>query len=175
MNNIELVVPEIKDYYYEQKIKSDPKTMSYNAGYDVSYYGYHYDTGCIDFPEDRWKMVYEKRKNEGRFFAYIRDNSINEYIGYVNYQYDNEEERYTCGILIEFKYRKLGYSKKALELLINEAIKNGINELYDNFEEDRSSALELFLSFGFEIVEKKKWKKFDDYVDGVVVRKVLKK
>ena len=51
MNNICLYIPKLEDYWYEEKIKSDPLSMSYNSGYDVSYYGYHYDTGCIDFPD----------------------------------------------------------------------------------------------------------------------------
>ena len=51
MKNIELVIPKLNQYSYEQKLESDSKTMSYNAGYDVSYFGYHYNTGCIDFPK----------------------------------------------------------------------------------------------------------------------------
>lgn len=64
MKNIILVIPKLKDYYYEEKIQSDPSSMSYNAGYDVSYFGYHYDTGCIDFPKSKWKDTYNKRINE---------------------------------------------------------------------------------------------------------------
>lgn len=67
MKNIKLVVPKLRDYYYEQKLESDPKTMSYNAGYDVSYFGYHYDTGCINFPRAKWKDTYNKRINENKF------------------------------------------------------------------------------------------------------------
>lgn len=33
MKNIELVKPKLNQYFYEQKIERDPKTMSYNAGY----------------------------------------------------------------------------------------------------------------------------------------------
>ena len=58
MKNIELVVPKLEEYYYEQKLEEDPNTMSYNNGYNVSYEGYHYDTGCIDFPKDKWKSSY---------------------------------------------------------------------------------------------------------------------
>lgn len=36
--------------------------MSYNKGYDVSYYGYHYDTGCIDFPKEKWEETYNKKE-----------------------------------------------------------------------------------------------------------------
>ena len=170
MKNISLYVPQLKDYYYQEKIQSDALTMSYNAGYDVSYFGYHYDTGCIDFPNSRWNEVYEKRIKENRYFAYIKDNDINEYIGYVYYNYNDEENRYECGILIEHKYRSKGYSKPSLMLLIEEARKNGIKELYDNFEIDRDNSLKLFMSVGFKIVEEKTWKKFDKEVKGVIVK-----
>jgi hypothetical protein len=82
----------------------DSLSMNYNAGYDVSYSGYHYDTGCIDFPEERWKETYEKRILENRYFAYIKDNDINEYVCYVNYRYNKNDKRYEYGIVIEFKY-----------------------------------------------------------------------
>ena len=168
MKNISLYIPELDDYWYEEKIESQKETMSYNAGYDVSYYGYHYDTGCIDFPSSRWMEVFNKRIQENRFFAYIKDNDTNEFIGYVNYQLN--DGRYECGILLEHKYRGLGYSKIALELLIKEARKNGIKELYDNFEIDRGNTLSLFESVGFKIYKKEKWLKFNKYVDGVIVK-----
>ena len=170
MKNISLYVPKLEDFWYEEKIESDPETMSYNAGYDVSYYGYHYDTGCIDFPEDRWVFVYNRRRNENRYFAYIRDNDINKYIGYVNYQYNKNDDRYECGIVIEAKYRGRGYSKQTLELLCDVARNNGINELYDNFEIDRGNTLEIFKQVGFEVVEEQVWKKFGKDVKGVLVR-----
>ncbi len=69
MENIELYVPKLDDYWYEEKIENDPLTMSYNAGFNVSYYGYHYDTGCIDFPKGKWKEKYDKRKNKNDFFT----------------------------------------------------------------------------------------------------------
>ena len=57
MKNISLYIPKIEDYWYEEKIQSDPLSMNYNAGQDVSYYGYHYDTGCIDFPKEKWEEL----------------------------------------------------------------------------------------------------------------------
>lgn len=69
MKNIELIVPKLNMYKYEQKLESDPNTMSYNAGYNVTYSGYHYDTGCIDFPKEKWKETYKKRLKENKFLA----------------------------------------------------------------------------------------------------------
>ena len=167
--NLILVEPKLEEYSYEQKLLSNPDTMSYNAGYDVSYDGYNYDTGCIDFPKSKWINDFEKRKDKDRFFAYIKDIELNEYVGYVNYHYNKNDNRYECGIVIEGKYRNKGYSKIGLKLLCEKAFKNGINELYDNFEKDRENTLKVFESIGFKIIEETKWKKFGEYVDGVVV------
>jgi len=169
MKNLCLYTPKLGDYWYEEKLQSDAKTMSYNAGYDVSYYGYHYDTGCIDFPKDRWKDTYNKRINENRYFAYIKDNDINEFVGYVSYHYNKNEDRYECGIVVESKYRGKGYSKIALQLLCDTAKNSGIKELYDIFEIDRSNTLNIFKQVGFEIVEEQTWKKFGEDVNGVLV------
>ena len=35
MKNIELIIPKLEEYSYEQKLESEQKTMSYNAGYKV--------------------------------------------------------------------------------------------------------------------------------------------
>lgn len=168
---MKLHIPELSEYYFEQQILSDPETMNYNAGYDVSYYGYNYETGCIDFPKDRWESQYNKRKNENKFFAYIQVDG--DFVGTVNYHYVESEKRYECGIVIYSKYRGKGYSKQGLQLLCDEARKNGVKELYDNFEESRTSAIKSFEKVGFEIVEKTTWKKFNEDVNGVVVRIVL--
>lgn len=94
MKNIELIIPKLEEYSYEQKLESEPKTMNYNAGYKVMYNGYHYDTGCIDFPKKKWQEVQDRRIKENRYFAYIKDKDLNKYVGYVNYQYDKDEDIY---------------------------------------------------------------------------------
>ncbi len=152
---IVLIEPTLEEYWYEQKLQSDPETMNYNAGYDVSFYGYHYDTGCIDLPESKWRDTFDKRNNNNKFFAYIKDEELNEYVGYCNYHYNANDNRYECGLIIEAKYRGKGYSKTALKLLCENAKENGIKELYDNFEIDRGNTLSVFESVGFSVVEKK--------------------
>ncbi|MBR2603541.1 MAG: GNAT family N-acetyltransferase [Bacilli bacterium] len=173
MKNISLYIPKLEDYWYEEKLQSDPETMSYNAGWDVSYYGYHKDTGCIDFPKEKWEETYNKRINENKYFAYIKDNDTNEYVGYVNYHYNKSDDRYDCGILIEAKYRGMGYSRPALELLCETAKNNGIKELYDDFETDRYSATNLFKSVGFKEDSKYIFKRFDIDTEILVVKKEL--
>ena len=168
MGRLELYIPKVEDYWYEEKIQSDPKTMSYNAGWDVSYFGYHYDTGCIDFPKERWEEVYNKRMNEKRFFAYLKDTELNEFVGYVNYHFNNSVNRYDCGILIEDKYRGNGYSKEGLKLLCDYAKSQGIDYLYDDFEDNRPGT-SIFYDLGFKEIDRYQSKRFDKYLDIVVV------
>ena len=172
ITSLKIYVPRLEDYWYEQKLQSDPNTMSYNAGWDVSYDGYHYDTGCIDFPKSKWKDTFNKRKNENKFFAYLKDTNINEYIGYINYHYNNNENKYYCGILIESKYRGKGNSKQGLKLLCDYAKEHGVTELYDEFETDRNG-IKIFEDLGFKIVNKYNAKRFDKDIEIVVVKKVL--
>lgn len=167
MKNIKLVIPKKNEYFYKEKLESDAKTMSYNTGYEVTYNGYDYKTGCIEFNKENWFRILS---DDNRYFAYIKDCDINEYVGYVNYQYNEKDDIYECGILIESKYRSNGYAKDALKLLIREVNKNGINYLYDTFEKEREHTLELFLKLGFEIYKETKWKKFAKEVDGITVR-----
>ena len=61
---LSLYILELKDYWYEENLLSDKDTMNYNAGYDVNYSGYHYETGCIDFKEETWQEKYNKRKDD---------------------------------------------------------------------------------------------------------------
>ena len=173
MNIVSLYIPSVEDCWYEQQLESDPLTMSYNAGYDISCDGYHYDSGCIDFPKEKWQAVCDRRIRENRYFAYIRDEVKNCFVGYVNYQYSIDEGRYDCGVLIEHRYRGMSYGRKALDLLCMKARKNGIRELYDSFETDRGHVLDMFLDAGFEVFERKTWKKFGSDADGVIVRKIL--
>lgn len=161
--------PNIKDYWYEKKLEEDPATMSYNAGYDVSYFGYNYNTGTIQFPKEKWEETYNNRIKENKFFCYLKDTITNEFVGYVNYQFNKSENRYECGILIENSKRRKGYSKEGLKLLIEVARKNNIEELYDNFEKDRTG-IKIFTDLGFRIIEETTWKKFNRDVNGIVVK-----
>ena len=172
ITSLKIYIPRLEDYWYEQKLQSDPNTMSYNAGWDVSYDGYHYDTGCIDFPKSKWEDTFNKRKNENKFFAYLKDTNINEYVGYINYHYNENENKYYCGILIESKYRGKGYSKSGLKLLCDYAKDHGVTELYDDFEIDRNG-IKIFEDLGFKIVNKYNAKRFDKDIEIVVVKKVL--
>mgnify|MGYP002801625961 FL=1 len=144
------------------------KTMSYNKGY-------HYDTGCIDFEEKDLAKTYAKRHQKNIFLFYLKNTTTNEYVGYTNYTnyyYNEEEKRYECGILIEASKRGKGYAKEGLQLLCNEAKRNGIKALYDSFEKDRPG-IHIFKELGFQIIEEKTWLKDGQEVTGIIVCKEL--
>ena len=169
MSEVILEKPKkVEDFAYKAHVMSDPLSMSYNAGYNIERDNYHYDTGVIDYPENRWGKEYLRNYTSDYYFAYIKDVDKNCYVGYCCYYLENGQ--YQCGIVIESKYRHQGYGRKGLELLIQKAKENEkIKSLYDCFEVDRG-CLNLFLSLGFEIVERTKWQKFSKEVDGVVVK-----
>lgn len=169
-NNLSLFIPNIEDYWYLKKIQEDPKTMSYNAGYDVNYLGYDYDTGCIELKESSWEDEFNKKKDKGIFLAYIKDEELKDYIGYVTYHYNEFEKRYYCGVLIEFKYRSRSFGKKALSLLLDFARKNNIKTLYNSFEEDRADAIKLFTNMGFSIVGSKIVNKFNSPTKSLIIK-----
>ena len=82
MKNLQLYKPTIEDLLFRQDCMEDPATMNYNSGYDVSSPGYHYDTGCIDFPKSQWENWFNSKfSNPNFFYAYIKDLGINKFVG----------------------------------------------------------------------------------------------
>ncbi len=86
MKNIKLHKPSIDELWFREKCMSDSDIMSYNAGYDINYNGYHKDSGCVDFPQDKWQdWVESKLNNPNFFYAYILDIETGQFVGYVNF------------------------------------------------------------------------------------------
>ena len=55
-------------------------------------------------------------------------------------------------------------------MLCDEARKNNIKSLYDNFEINRGNTLKVFESVGFKVIEHQTWKKYNKEVNGVLVK-----
>ena len=156
MNRLELHVPTIEELDYRQRIMSDPKTMSYNKGYDLDFDGYHKDTGCIDFPESEWLDWYEYFVGcePERFYAYARRKEDGVFIGEVNVHKSSDED-YDMGILIEAKYRGQSYSREALNLLLKHSFEEmGVKAVHNVFEEERDAAMKVHLDCGFREVRR---------------------
>ena len=150
MPNIYLKVPNIEELHYRKEWMNDPKTMSYNAGYDIELQGYNKETGTITKTDEEMIAWYDNwiGKEPDKFFAYIYDIDLPDPIGEVYYYPD--EDNHSMGILIDNKYRGKGYSYLALLELEKVAFeKNGISELSDMIPLDRVRAINSFKKAGF--------------------------
>ena len=150
MTNVYLKVPTIDELHYRQEWMKDPKTMSYNAGYDMDLKGYDKKIGTITKTDEEMISWYNNwiNKEPDKYFAYIYDKNITEPIGEVYYYLDNGI--HSMGIVIQDKYRGKGYSYKALLELEKVAFdKNNISELSDIIPLDRIGAIKTFMHAGF--------------------------
>lgn len=147
-----LHIPSCRELWYRQKIMQDPDTMSYNKGYDLDFDGYDKATGCIAFPEREWADWYAWfiGQEPRRFYAYIVRESDGEFIGEVNVHRNEDAVWYEMGIVLEAKYRGKGYAVDAMRLLLEYAFeKMGADAVHNDFEAERSAAVQTHLSAGF--------------------------
>lgn len=150
MSNIYLKIPTIDELHYRRDWIKDPKTMSYNAGFDVELKGYDKNTGTITKTDEEMINWYNNwvNKEPDQFFAYIFVEELEEPIGEIYYYLENDI--HSMGIIIQDKYRGNGYSYKALLELEKIAFeKNDINELSDFVPVDRIGATKVFKKAGF--------------------------
>ena len=155
MERLYFYIPTIEELMYRQNIMSQPDTMDYNKGYDILYDGYHKDTGCIDFPKDKWNewhsyMINNKPKC---FYAYITRKEDHTFIGEVNIHWNHHKKWYEIGIVLESKYRGMRYSVEALKKLIKVAFDEyNAPAIHNEFESIRKAATALHKSAGFNII-----------------------
>ena len=152
---VELYIPRLEDLWFYQKMMADPKTMSYNAGWDVEYDGYDRDTGCIDYPDEILPNWFEHwvGKEPERFYSYIRRCSDGAWIGDVNFHYTPEKDWHDMGIVIYAPYRGKGYAVPALKKMLDHAFRVcGISRIHNDFEIARNeiAAWETHRKAGFK-------------------------
>ncbi len=130
----------------------DSNTMSYNKGYDLYFHDYDKAIGCIAFPQKKWTDWYTHfiGQEPHHFYAYIVRESDGEFIWEVNIHRNADTGWYEMGIVFEAKYRGKGYTVAALRLLLQYAFeKAGVEAVHNEFEKERSAALQTHLSAGF--------------------------
>lgn len=140
MDKLELYIPKLEELWFYQKMLSDPETMLYNKDWDVSFSGYHRDTGCIDFPREEWEDWYANwvGQEPKRFYAYIRRKSDGVFLGDVNFHYTPEKDWYDMGIVIYAPFRGMGYAVPALKLMLHCAfVRCGISRIHNDFAVER--------------------------------------
>lgn len=159
MKEIELVTPSIDELWFRQKILSDPETMSYNAGYKPIYEGYHYDSGCIDFPKEKWK-IWQTEKMNKMLYYFIKDRQTHEFVGEVSCRVIGDKGY--IGIIILSSFRGKGYMKPAIKHLIKIAKEKGLSSLIDEgVPLSREVAVKCFCELGFKETKRYFTKKFD--------------
>lgn len=149
---LRLQIPAYEELGYRQRLLADPDTMSYNKGYELSFDGYDRETGCIAFPESRWRDWYGffVGQEPQRFYAYVVRNRDGALIGEVNVRKNEDEACYDMGIVLEAKHRGNGYAKEALELLLKHAFEAlGAEAVRNCFEATREAAVRTHLAAGF--------------------------
>lgn len=72
-DKIYLKVPSISELHYRQEWMKDPKTMSYNAGYNIDLKGYDKETGTLNKTDEEMITWYNNwiNKEPDKYFAYI--------------------------------------------------------------------------------------------------------
>lgn len=154
---IKLIKPKLNEMSFRQKLLADEDTMSYNHAWG----------GTIEWPQHKWRDWYDywiiNHKNQ-RFYRYLLDEDIGEYVGEIAYHYDNERKINLANIIILAKFRGKGYGNIGLNLLCNSAKQNGVAILYDDIAIDNPS-INLFLRNGF----------IEDYrtIEIIMLKKVL--
>jgi len=164
---LELHIPTVEDMWFTQALQEDAETMRYNAGWGISFDGYHPDTGCIDFPRENWAEKHGQwvGKEPERFYAFVRERKSGRFVCEVNYHYTPENNWWDMGILVYAPYRGRSYGLRALELLLYRAfIVDGIDRLHNDFEDTRSAALAIHRKAGFREVGESRMTRFGESV-----------
>ncbi len=82
-------------------------------------------------------------------------------IGTVDlYDFDPFHKRVAIGILIDEKYRKQGFAKHALKMIIRYCFETlNLHQVYCSISENNYESMQLFVGLGFEkCAEKKEWR-----------------
>ena len=118
MEKLELYIPKLEDLWFYQQMTSDPETMSYNAGWDVDYAGYHRDTGCIDHPDEVLPDWYDRwiGNEPDCFYAYIKRSLDGAWIGDVCFHYIHNDFAAARNEIAAWEtHRKAGFKELGVE------------------------------------------------------------
>lgn len=148
--SIYLHIPSENELNYHRYLISDEETMDYNTSYG--------DNGGCTYNQtaEQVRQWYQGwNKNSDSFYAYIVRTEDNAFIGEVNLHKSGSKQWYEMGIVLEAKYRGMGYSVPALKLLLRQAFEVvNAQAVHNDFEEIRISAIKTHLSAGFKEIKR---------------------
>lgn len=135
---IKLYKPSLNELDFRRELLKDKATMAFNHAWG----------GVIDF--NNYESWYKKwhLNDEKHFHRYIKVDE--HFVGEVAYYL--EEGKWIISIIVKDAYRRRGYGKKAILLLLEECKKHGIKEVYDMIASDNPS-INLFLDLGFSVID----------------------
>jgi len=110
MTKLNLHIPSENELSYRGYLISDEATMSYNMGYG--------DNGGCTYRKTAEQLCewYQYWKTPDRFYAYIQRDNDHAFIGEVNLHENEKNDWFEMGIIIEARYRGMGFSVPALRL-----------------------------------------------------------
>lgn len=141
VTKLKLVIPELEELSFRQTLLADEDTMSYNHAWG----------GTIEWPEREWEDWYDHwiaEPEDKRFYRYLLDENIGEYVGEIAYHFDDGRGIHVADVIILAKFRGRGYGSIGLDLLCSSAKANGVDILYDDIAID-NPAITMFLKNGF--------------------------
>ncbi|MBQ7307660.1 MAG: GNAT family N-acetyltransferase [Clostridia bacterium] len=156
MEKVYLKIPTLNDVWFKKSIKEDPKTMDYNAGYNLSYEGYNYSDGTIKTDLEDLKINWYPRWINNfptNYYAYIVESESDNFVGEIYAKLHSDKNAYEIGIVIKGEHRNKGFSIPAIKLLINELQKLGVKKLFHEVPSSRKSAIKADISNGFKIIK----------------------
>lgn len=144
-----LHIPNENELDYRKYLISDEATMDYNIGYgENGGCTYHQTSDEIQ----RWYQGWNKSTDA--YYAYIVRSVDNVFIGEVNLHKSRTEYWFDMGIVLEAKYRRMGYSVPSLKLLLRQAFDlMNVPAVHNDFEETRIAAVKAHVSAGFTKTE----------------------
>ena len=154
MDNLKLVIPQIKDLWFKKEIKEDPNTMDYNAGYDLTFSGYNRENGTIKTDLIELENVWSKKwigNEPTNFYYYISLN--NKFVGEIYAKFDENKNAYEIGIVIKGEHRGKGIATPAIKLLCEKLKEYGVKNLYHELPMPRVGAIKADTNNGFVIVK----------------------
>ena len=140
-NPLSIYQPKLEDLWFRQMMLEDDETMSFNQAWG----------GTISFLKEKWEEWYNRwlinHKNK-RYYRYLQ-NKDGSFVGEIAYHYDPNYDGYMANVLIYAKYRGKGYGTLGLQMLCEEAKRNGIAILYDDIAID-NPGISIFLKLSFK-------------------------
>lgn len=152
---IRLRKPRLKELFYRQTLLSQAETMAHRKNMNIESKYYHPETGCIDFPEEKWEAWYEEYSEPytNLYYAYIVKGD-NEFIGEASFYKSSDGNAYDMSILVEAKHRKQGYAQETLFHLLELAFETyKVNKIQFELNNGSRSAIKLCENAAFKVRE----------------------